>query len=100
MPFLLETETLTSLLHYDKKLIIMPELKGEATIQIFLNGILQVLDGGKKQVKLSADPMKLALEIHYRHLSYWNVMTFKTVGGDSEHIGLRGFGIELSSEGL
>jgi len=32
VPFLLETETLTSLLHYDKKLIIMPELKGEATI--------------------------------------------------------------------
>jgi len=44
--------------------------------------------------------MKLALEIHYRHLSYWNVMTFKTAAGDSEHIGLRGFGIELSSEGL
>jgi len=45
MPFLLETETLTSLLHFDKKLIIWPELKGDANVSVFLNGILQVLDG-------------------------------------------------------
>ena len=50
-------------------------------------------------VKLSDDPVKLALEIHYRHLSYWNVLSVKT-SGDSDYIGLRAFTVELSSEGL
>lgn len=39
VPFSLEASTLTALLQ-EKKLVVTPELKGEATIEIFLNGIL------------------------------------------------------------
>lgn len=48
IPIQLEPNLLTALLHYDKKLIINPELKGDASVAIYLNGILQELDGRKK----------------------------------------------------
>lgn len=63
MPFVLGTQVLTSLLHGDKKLIVSPELKGEATVEIYLNGILQVLDGGKRWTTVTDDPLRLMFEI-------------------------------------
>ena len=40
VPFMLERATLTSLLYCEKKLVLTPELKGDATIEIYLNGVL------------------------------------------------------------
>lgn len=45
IPFHLDAEVLTALLYCENKIIVTPELKGEATVEIYLNGILQVLDG-------------------------------------------------------
>jgi len=40
VPFSLESGILTALLHSEKKLIVTPEVKGEACIEIYLNGML------------------------------------------------------------
>lgn len=49
---------------------------------------------------MTADPLKLALEIDYKHLAYWNVLTLKANDENTEYIALKGVAIELSSDAL
>lgn len=68
-PFMVETETLTSL-HFRKKFVVTLNIKGDATVAVYVNGFLQELDGGKTETTVLSDPMALTLEFDFRQLAY------------------------------